>query len=94
MNDTDTPMLVLYIFGRHTSKAGTITNEAQGDDTYELAGTAEDLRRYAECGIEAQSTKPHSPDRTYLERVYKNILSELDGADLSYYASAAPEVAL
>ena len=93
MTDTDS-MLRLYIFGRHTSKAGTITNEPRGDDTYELTGSAADLRRYAECGIEAQSTKPHSPERTYLERVYRNILRELDGADLSYYASAAPEVAL
>ena len=91
MNDTDTPMLVLYIFGRHTSKAGTITNEAQGDDTWELLGPAPELRAYAEHGIETQATRPHGPDRTYLERVYRNILSELDGADLSYYAAAVFE---
>ena len=93
MNDTDTPMLVLYIFGRHTSKAGTITNEAQGDDTYELAGTAEDLRRYAETGLQAEEGK-FTPDSAHATKVYRNILETLDGADLSYYATAAPEVAL
>jgi hypothetical protein len=80
-------MLKLHIYGRHTTRAGTITNEAQGDDTWELLGPAPELRAYAEHGIETQAMRPHGADRTYLERVYRNILRELDGADLSYYAA-------
>lgn len=82
-------MYRLFIYHRHSTKAATITNEAHGDDTYELAGTAEDLRRYAECGIEAQTTKPQGPDRTYHEGVYQNILDVLDG-DLSPYEATSP----
>lgn len=90
MTDTDTPMLRIYVYGRHTSKAGSVTNQPQGDDTYELAGTAEDLRRYAETGLQAEAGK-FTPDSAHATKIYRNILETLDGADLSYYAAPALE---
>lgn len=80
-------MYRLFIYHRHCTRAGQVTNEAQGDDTYELTGTAADLRRYAECGLEAQSKKPMDSDRVYLEYVYRNILDELEHAALEHYAA-------